>query len=239
MKSYFLPSILFKKKWVWFARPSLPDDSDVVTFFSYDDVSLPDFVKKEGWTSVIDLFKPKEEIWNSFRPGFISEQIKKGERHGIVVRVDDNWDGFRELYKNFRKHKGIKLDDERVFKKHGLLFSAYLKDELLASGVFISDSENIRAWALCSKRLDGQDGKKRETIGQANRMIIWEAIKYGKERNMLRFDFGGIELGEDGQNPPLTVFKEAFGGARAKNFFYTKINSPVLKLLRKIRRILK
>ncbi|MBI2474659.1 MAG: hypothetical protein HYV68_03080 [Candidatus Taylorbacteria bacterium] len=230
--------MLFKKKWVWFAEPKDISDADSVTYFSYDDVEAPGFRKKEGWTTVIELFKPEEEIWRAMRPRFIAEQIQKGQRKGIVVKQDNNWAGFRELYRSFREHKGIPKDDESLFEKHGLNFSAYLHGELLSSGVFITDRQNIRAWALASKRLDGLDGKKKDIVGQANRLLIWEAIKYGKREGMLRFDLGGIALEENGVMPPLTIFKEAFGGARLKNYYYSKVYSPVLKAVRAAKKFL-
>jgi lipid II:glycine glycyltransferase (peptidoglycan interpeptide bridge formation enzyme) len=239
MKSYFLPSVIFKKKWVWFEEPGNEVDADVVTFFSYADLDVPQYSKKEGWTTVIDLLKPQEEIWQAFRPGFIAEQIKKGERKGIQIRQDENWEGFKALYRSFREHKGIPKDDERLFEKHGVNFSAYINSELLASGVFICDERNIRAWALASKRLDGLDGKGKDLVGFANRMLLWEAIKFGKASGRHRFDFGGIAISDDGTVPPLTVFKEAFGGTRIKNYYYTKTNSPVLNMLSRIKKVLK
>lgn len=239
MKSYFLPSLLFKKQWVWFAEPSEVPDADSVTFFSYSDVPARGFRKKEGWTSVIEIFKPEEEIWKALRPGFIAEQIIKGQKKGIIIKQDNNWVGFEELYKSFREHKGIPKDDVRLFKKHGLIFSAYLSGELLASAVFIADEKNIRAWALASKRLDGLEGKKREIVGQANRMLLWEAMKYGKKEGMLRFDLGGIALPLDGVTPPLTIFKEAFGGSRLKNYYYSKTYSPLLKIIEKAKILFK
>jgi lipid II:glycine glycyltransferase (peptidoglycan interpeptide bridge formation enzyme) len=97
----------------------------------------------------------------------------------------------------------------------------------------------MRAYVLASGRFSG-DGREREIIGQANRMVIWEAMKYAKQQGYKLFDLGGI-------NPESTVqwertlaeFKESFGGERKACYYYSKVNSPVLRLLLKLRRYLK
>jgi lipid II:glycine glycyltransferase (peptidoglycan interpeptide bridge formation enzyme) len=65
-------------------------------------------------------------------------------------------------------------------------------------------------------------------------MILWEAIKYGKEHGMRVFDLCGIDLPEKENEslPPLTVYKESFGGRRVQNYYYGKIYSPWLKIFR-------
>lgn len=239
MKSYKLRSFFFNKRWVWFGEPMEVNDVDSVTFFSYADINLPGFKKKEGWTTVIDLKGSEEDTWKLFRPGFIAEQIKKGYRKGIEVKVETNFDEFRKLYKDFREKKGIPEDDFRVFEEHGVCFIASFERKPVAGGVFIFDENTMRAWALASRRLNGADGKTRDLIGQANRIVIWEAIKYAKKKGMSRFDLGGIEIFPDGSPPPLTQFKEAFGGERVKNYYYTKVYSPVLRFFHRVKSVIR
>jgi hypothetical protein len=238
MKQYKLPSRFFKKSWIWFQDPHDIPGVDAVTFFSYNDVEAPGFVKKEGVTSVIDLTPSLEEIWSNIRKDFIRLQIEKGARKGILVRQDDNFREFRPILEGFRRVKNLGREDYRVLAANGLLFSAYLDHKMIAGGIFIADSDYLRVWMLASKRFDG-DRNLKQASGQANRMVLWEAIKYAKERRMKVFDFCGLDFPEKpGQPmPALTVYKEAFGGRRQKNYYYTKVYSPILKFWRQIRRI--
>lgn len=237
MKSYFYRRFPFRHRWVWFGRPQDERGVALLNVFSYDDVDAPGFKKKAGWTSVIDLNQSLEEIKAKFRQKFVVEQMEKGERKGVVVKQDSNFAGFYPLYKNFRALKKIARDRYAILKRDGILFSVYCEGEMVAGGIFIGDGEHLRAWVLASKRLDGVSGPEREAVGQANRLVIWEAIKYAKGHGYRRFDLGGInpaalDRGEQG----LAEFKEAFGGERVQTFYYTKVYSRPLHFWLKLRR---
>lgn len=240
MKEYFLPSLFFKKKWIWFVDPVDVKDADTVTYFSYNDIDVPGFRKKAGWTLVINLTPSLEELKAKMRKDFIVLQIEKGTRKGVIIKQDENFNEFKPILEDFRHNKNLGKEDYRVLRKNGLLFSAYLGDKMIAGGIFIADQNYLRVWMLASKRLDASSGVSNQVIGQANRMILWEAIKYAKEHNMKMFDFCGIDLPEKEGDPlpPLTVYKEAFGGERMKNYYYTRTYSPVLKFLQKIKGLL-
>lgn len=237
MKEYFLPSLFFKKKWIWFSDPVDVTGVDAVTYFFYNDVGAPGFHKKAGWTLVIDLAPSLETLWNNMRKDFIILQIEKGGRKGIVVKQDDNFEEFRPILEEFRRNKNLGREDYRVLRKNGLLFSAYFEGKMIAGGIFINDEQYLRVWMLASKRLDPGSSVSNQIVGQANRMVLWEAIKYAKEHGMKMFDFCGIDLPEkDGDPlPSLTAYKEAFGGRRIKNFYYTKTYSKLLKFFRRFK----
>ncbi len=238
MKTYFYRQFPFRQKWAWFTSPQDEAGVDLLNVFSYDDVSAPGFKKKLGWTSVINLQQDLGVIKSKFRQKFILEQLEKGERKGIVVKQDNNFTGFYPLYKNFRALKKIARDRYAVLKREGILFSAYHEGEMLAGGIFIGDGASLRAWVLASKRLDNVSGPERELVGQANRLIIWEAIKYAKEHGYQLFDLGGINPDSgDRSEQGLAEFKEAFGGERVQTFYYTKSYSPLLNFWLKLRRL--
>lgn len=237
MKTYFYRQFPFRQRWVWFGAPQEEKNIDLLNVFSYDDVLGLGFKKKVGWTTVIKLDQDLETIKSKFRGKFITEQLEKGERKGIVAKQDHNFAGFYPLYKNFRALKKIARDRYAVLKKEGILFSAYQQEEMLAGGIFIGDGTYLRAWVLASKRLDGVSGPERELVGQANRLVIWSAIKYAKGNNYQIFDLGGINPeSADRAEQGLTEFKEAFGGERVRTFYYTKVYSRWLRFWLKLRR---
>jgi lipid II:glycine glycyltransferase (peptidoglycan interpeptide bridge formation enzyme) len=235
MISYNYPSIIFKKKWLWFTEPEDISGVDLINIFSYQDRDIPGFKKRAGLTTIIDLNQNLDLIWQGMREGFIRKQIEKGIRNEVMIVQDRNFDEFKRIYKSFRKDKGIAEDSYEVFKNYGILFSAYFKGEMIAGGIFISDDTHMRAWTLASKRFDS-DGRMREIVGQANRMVIWEAIKYAKAKGFQSFDLGGINPeSKDSGEKNLAEFKEAFGGKRASQFYYHKVYSPVLRFLMRMR----
>ncbi|MFA6500660.1 MAG: hypothetical protein WCV69_02370 [Patescibacteria group bacterium] len=232
---YRLPSLFFKKYWLWFSDPIDIKGADMVNFFSYNKIDRDEFYCKEGMTTVIDLNQGIEAIFSKMRNNFIIKQIRKGERNGIVIKLDKNFSEFKNIYYVFRKSKNLTKDNPNVLADNGILFSAYYNNSMIAGGIFISDGVNIRAWVLASlRKVSGS--KDREIIGQANRMVITEAIKYAKNSGHKQFDLGGInpystDIGEKN----LAEFKESFGGARIKCYYYYKVYSKLLKLLMRFR----
>lgn len=239
MKSYFLPTFFFKKQWIWFADPHDVPSVDMVTFLSYSDIQVPGFSQKRGYTSIIKLNRDLSEIWSNMRKKFVREQIKKGEIKGIQVYKDSNFKEFKKIYTSFRQGKGIESENFSVFEKNGILFSAYLDGRMLAGGVFIADEFTIRAWILASARFDRNRDFSREMVGQANRMVIWEAIRWAHSEGMEFFDLGGIDVNLTENLSSLTEFKEAFGGERMQNFYYTKTYSRMLRKLITIKSLFK
>lgn len=237
MISYRYPSLFFRKEWHWFEDPKDIPGVAVLNFFSYKNVSLAGFKKKAGLTTIIDLTQPEEVLWENMRKKFIREQINKGYHNGIQVKIGIDWRDFARIYTNFRETKLIGRDNPRIFM-HTLVVGAYHKGRLIAGGSFIHDDTNVRALSLASLRFSGS-GKMREIIGQANRLVLWETMRCLKERGFLFFDLGGINP-ESGHKVDQTLaeFKEGFGGVRQLGYYYTKVNSPLLKLLLRFRRIL-
>ncbi len=221
--------------WYWFTKPSEELTGDLVNVFSYDDVDIRGFKKKAGMTTVVDLSPSIDALFAGTRKRFVQEQVRKGERNGITVRFPDDWRTLVPLYKQFRADKQLVQDDPRVLAEC-LTIGAYHDGVLIAGGAFVVDATNARALVLASKRFT-DDGHIRELIGQANRMVIWEAMRYCKGIGVTTFDLGGIhpESTDPGERG-LTEFKEAFGGKRVMGYYYTKVNSPLLRLWLRVRR---
>ena len=226
-----------KKCWFWFTKPREVFGAAMVNFFSYHDVSLAGFIKREGLTSVIDLTAPLNTIWNNLRPKFIREQIRKGEKGGITTKLNCDFIAASKLYRLFRRDRRLP-SDHWPSNQSSFLLTAYRRDQLLAMGLFVTDGVYCRAWALASGRSTGETS--RELIGQANRIIVWEAIKQTKSTGHRLFDLGGIS--PDSRNlhlRSLAEFKEAFGGERLRNYYYYKVYSLGLRLWFKLRRFIR
>lgn len=230
MISYRYPGYIFHKAWYWFTAPSQDLSGDMVNVFSYDKVDLPGFRRKDALTTCIDLTKSEEELWQALRKRYVREQIGKGERNGITITIGDDWKNFVQVYRDFRKGKHLHEDSPKVFQ-YCLVVTASYEGKIVAGGAFVADKTYMRALALASVRFV-DDGKKREVIGQANRMIIWETMRFAKREGYTSFDLGGIDPeSNDSKERGLAEFKEAFGGVRKMCYYYSKVNSPVLRFL--------
>lgn len=226
----------FGKYWYWFTKPVDIRGASMVNFFDYNKYDVPGFKRKEGLTTVIDLTQDLDTIWNKMRHKFIRKQIERGERHGIVVKQDNNFSEFKKIYKSFREQKYLAKEKINKLKDHTVLFSGYYQNKLIAGGIFVADDQYARALVLASAH-NSSDSQMREIIGQANRLLIWEAIKYFKNKNLELFDLGGIS--PDSQNPSLrslAEFKEAFGGTRQSCYYYHKVYSRLLRFWIKTRK---
>jgi len=244
------PYGIFKIKEIWFAeQPFLEIDSS-----GYDGIAFKACKKKvrvKGFigggdgqaTIVIDLTKDLDEIWKGMEKASCRDVIKRAVRRGITVETDGNknYKEFIDIYKKFMVKKGLYNVFSRFYdpkleiikKKHGVLFTAKLEEEILGGAFFIHDEEHIRYLVAASKRLE-VDRKKATLIGNANRLIIWEAIKWAKERGIKEFDLGGYSLdAENNPNDPrygVNKFKKSFGGKIVKKYFYYKDYSRRLRL---------
>ena len=97
--------------------------------------------------------------------------------------------------------------------KYGTIFTAEVDRDILGGLLFLENENNIRWLIGASKRLD-VDRDKAVLIGCANRLMIWEAIQYAKQKVIKEFDLGGYYTGNDMNDPrnSINTFKRGFGG---------------------------
>ena len=94
------------------------------------------------------------------------------------------------------KGLGVNVVGFDILKKYGTLFIAEHDGELLGGQFYLNDKMHMR-WLLgSSKRLE-VNKEKATLIGNANRLITWEAIKFAREMDVTEFDFGGYYTGSD------------------------------------------
>lgn len=224
---------IFSTTWVWFSKPYDIENISQVVFFSYEKVYAPSFKRKEGVTTCINLKNAEEDIFGGMRKKFVRKQITRGEERGITVRKGA-YKEFLPIYKSFRKEKKLTASDVQKASRVGDIFVAEREGKILSAGLFISSGEFTRAHVLASVRLSKKED--REMIGYANRILIWEAIKFYKKEGVISFDLGGIDIkSTKKEDVSLREFKEAFGGGRVSCFYYRKVYSKALKVLSKIK----
>lgn len=228
---------LFNIKDIWWAdRPYDVDGCDGVTFHACKNkINLEGFNRSEFTTLTIDLTQELDSIWKNMSKSSCRYAINRAKRDGVKIRINQNYEDFYQMNKSFRRNKGLSASFESIefMKKYGTLFISEVNGEILSGQFYLKDNEHMRWLIGASKRLD-VDAEKATLIGNANRLLIWEAINYAKGEQIKVFDFGGYYMGEkeDEQKSSINTFKESFGGSLNTYYIYKKYYSQVYKFLR-------
>jgi lipid II:glycine glycyltransferase (peptidoglycan interpeptide bridge formation enzyme) len=231
-------AFFFKTKEIWFADcPYDVKGYDSVYFMECKNkVDLAGFTCYDFTTLIIDLTQSLDVIWRNLSKT-CRYHINRALREGTKARMNENFDEFCEINKSFRRKKGlVGLEVSTEFmKRYGTLFTAELDDEVIAGIFLLEDESNVRWLISSSKRLDVVI-KKAQTIGNANRLLVWEGIKYAKEKGMKEFDSGGYYTGENKDDPRQAInsFKQSFGGQLVTRYNCVKVYSRTYKLARSL-----
>jgi len=168
---------------------------------------------------------------------FCRRAIKHAEANDIKIKLNQNYEKFFEINQLFRKKKGLNVISESIefMKKYGTLFVTEFNGEILLGHLYLEDKNNIRLLSAGSKRLN-VDKEKAKFISNANKLTVWNAIKYAKEKGIKEFDMGGYYTGEkkDIQKENINIFKKSFGGKLVTHYIYEKDYSKLFTLTKKI-----
>ncbi|MCD6239311.1 MAG: GNAT family N-acetyltransferase [Thermotogae bacterium] len=229
---------IFKTKQIWFADyPFNVNGYDSVSFHACKNkVDIKGFIREEFTTLIIDLTQDLDVIWKNMSKSSCRYAINRAQRDGVKIKLNQNYEEFYEIVHSFRKAKGLPAHPEKIdfMKKYGILFVAEFDGEIIGGNLYIADKNNIRWLTGASKRL-GVNREKATLIGNANRLILWETIKYAKEKGIREFDMGGYYTGGDTNDPRYTIniFKKSFGGVLTTNYIYRK-ETKLYKFAKKI-----
>ena len=184
---------IFKTKEIWFSDyPFDIKGYDSVTFRACKNkVDLNGFTREEFTTLVIDLTQDLDVIWKNMNKSSCRYAINRAKKDGIKIKLNQNYEEFCEINRSFRENKGLPVGSEKneFMNKYGTLFVAEFDGEILCGQFYLEDENNIRWLIGASKRLEV--GKEKATlIGNANRLVIWQAIQYAKEKGINEFDMG-------------------------------------------------
>ena len=233
-------SILEKMKEIWFAdKPYDIKDCDLLTFYSCKEtIEKGGFSCKGSSTLIIDTEEGENDIWNNMDKSSCRYMIKRADKEGIKIIVNQRINDFLKIDNLFRDQKGLprSILTPEFIRKYGVLFVAELNNEVLGGQFYLSDHNNMRLLISSSKRLSV--GKEKSVlVGAANRLIVWEAIKYAKSKKIKYFDMGGYYMGtEDEEWICVNKFKESFGGKLTTQYICQKYYGSFYNFLNFIRK---
>ena len=186
---------------------------------------------------VIDLTQDLDTIWHNMSRTSCRQPIKEAEKLGVKINLNQNYEEFFEINRQFRQKKGLEKYSESVefMKKYGALFTTEFDGEILLGHFYLEDKNNIRALFSGSKRFN-VDKEKANFIANANKFSIWNTIKYAKDKGIKEYDMGGYYTGEkkDIQKENINIFKKSFGGKLVTHYVYEKDYSKLFAIAKKI-----
>jgi lipid II:glycine glycyltransferase (peptidoglycan interpeptide bridge formation enzyme) len=176
-------------------------------------------------TFQIDLAKSEEELLKSFHPK-TRYNIRYAERKGVTVEEDPTpsrnggtslgaskaFDKYIELMRETVQRQGFYAHSERYHRlmwKHLNLRIQNSKFKIAHLLIAKHKKDILTAWILFKSKDAlyypyGASGSQFQNL-QANSLIMWEAIRFGKKHKLKYFDLWGREPGKG-----FTRFKEGF-----------------------------
>jgi len=233
--------LIFKTRTIYFSENIFDvKGCSIVNYHSCKNkADFPGFNCVESLTSIIDLTQDLDTMWHKLDRKSTRYAISRAWRDGIEFRINQNHEQFYHINKSFMKQKGtapwLWILDEKLdtIKRYGTLFTAEHEGEILGGHLYLEDESNITLWQSASRRLE-EDREKATLIGNANRMLHWEAIKYAKEKGIREFDWGGLwpsdEANNDKMKYTINSFKLSFSGETVPRYSYYKVYSSLYKV---------
>jgi lipid II:glycine glycyltransferase (peptidoglycan interpeptide bridge formation enzyme) len=215
-------------------------ECDVIIYHTYKDYGeIEGFDRIHFLTTTIDLSQSLDDIWNNIEKQH-KRQIRRAEREGTTVSVNEKFSEFQAMYKGFLKRKNyanpieLNVMSLKFMQTYGTLFIAENHGELLCGYYYYHDENNALLVKTAYHQIENSMERKKQ-ISDANCYIQWEAMKYFKSRNIIHYDLGGGILADEKDiNHPahgLDFFKRSFGGDIISHYSYRKFNSQFYKFL--------
>jgi len=181
-------------------------------------------LEEEGWnktktcTMQIDLSLTEEELWKNIKKNY-RKHIRTEEIKGIKVEKSKDYHQFYdELYIPLCKTNKLKPYPINYFKQ-GDLWIAKKDCEILSGSIIFKDAKYATQSFTASNHIEYN----------GNRLLIWTALKYYKNKGLKYFNFGGGE----------SDYKKRFGSEKKDVWISMNYITKKAKLLNKIRGFIK
>lgn len=235
---------IFRSRTIWFAEGPVDMDGYACLTFRQcaKKVEKPGFIRSEFTTLTLDLSKGLEQLWEGLNAKSCRYKIGRAIREGVTIERSNDLELFRTLNNEFSIKKGIgdvNFDTAKLAPVSQLFLAKY-QEKVIGGQLYLVDANKMRLLYGASRRFD-QDKELERTIGFANRLLIWEAIKWGKESALKEFDFGGYYTGSqpDIEKENINNFKKSFNGELATHYNYHKEYSKLYSMSGRLLRTLR
>jgi hypothetical protein len=173
------------------------------------------FRSRAGYTLVIDLSVPEEQLWAGLSGQSCRHKISKAQRLGCKVVVNQDGEEAFGLINRFierrnYRHPLTEAEWQRELE-HGDLFVAKHDEKVVAAHVaLVNPPHSVRL--LHSATADAAGHLPQKVLNVANRYLHWFEILYYKDAGIAWYDFGGLDLDTRASTYHISQFKLSFGG---------------------------
>jgi hypothetical protein len=232
--------LFFKTKDLYFCPQPHEVDGCAFARFHYcpqaDDV--PGFTRFDQLSHVIDLEQDGSKIWSGINSS-TQKSIKKAERMGADIHVNDGIEEFKSLCNEFITTKGFgsRLSEgtppaEEMTKAH--FISARMDEEMVCGNMYLESEDLAVLWISASKRLS-VTSEQAKVIGDINRMIHWIEMCRAKDNGLRTFSLGTLwppEVADaDKAKWTLNNYKMRFGGETVMRYGYSRTYSRLYSIM--------
>lgn len=191
---------------------------------------LPCIVDHSGYTHIVNLERPLEQIYQSFEKR-CRNSITKANKEKILVTEAKDMEDIKEYYAMHQEtyqRTGAKQHPFSYFKniwqvfgKKGMAhFFIARKDGILVAAINVAMfQQNGVYWTGCSKTAYLPTG--------VNNLLQWHAIQWVKEQGCNWYDVGEAFPDAMGKLKGLNDFKKSFGGEMRRFYKYKVLYHPL------------
>jgi serine/alanine adding enzyme len=172
-----------------------------------------DFAYEEHLNFLIDLTKPKEEIWQSIRSN-ARRNVRKARKLQVAIEEVDDPHRIPEIYRLLKKvYERIQVPLADVSFFHSAFEILYPQDMMK---ILVAKAEDTDIGALTLLLYKGivyywYTGTLREYASyRAGDLLVWHTLEWGSQNGFRVLDFGGA--GRPDEEYGVRDFKAKFGG---------------------------
>jgi lipid II:glycine glycyltransferase (peptidoglycan interpeptide bridge formation enzyme) len=175
-------------------------------------------------TIVVNVEKDIEKIWNEDISSKNRNLIRKAEKSGLIVEVDNDYETFIDMY-NKTMTKVSAADyyffDKEYYNhtqenKNNILMLVKMEGKAVAGGIFMGMGDYFHYHL---------SGSLKEFLKfSPNNLMLWEAIKYAHKKGFKKFHLGGGATKDEGDN--LFKFKKNFSKEVFDFYIGKRVHKP-------------
>jgi hypothetical protein len=171
------------------------------------------------YTHNLNLLRSESELLSLLRDNN-RRNIKKGIKEGVSIKIDQSLDSLKSFYLLHcatRKRHGLppqpfsffrNIFSHVISKGYGIIVSASHSERVVAASIFFHFGRRaIYKYGASDMRCQSL---------RPNNLIMWEAIKWYRNRDFENLNFGRTEL----ENSGLLQYKRMWGAAESSLMYY-------------------
>lgn len=188
------------------------------------------FSQSTRYTFMLNTTQKVSELWEGLNPSIRRAVKKARERHGLKVVESDDVSAFYALNQQTFERKNIKPPCDLSFLQKVDAAAASQKSRKIFFAVDADSNQHAACYLVYDQQtvyylMGGVNTRFKNS--EAATLVMWHAIEYAAQKGFKHFDFEGSMI------EPVARFFSSFGAEQVPYHRITKINHPLLKLLKK------